>query len=138
MLMLLMSCLSVYYPSPSTYLPTRSSLSLPLSLSLARRIARSLARHDVEHAALLATRAGRQTVGVPVYDDHISQSRGLRSDDTGECALRSHYVIVCLIESDHTRLAGRGGDCHWGIAHLLSGAWSLGWFGRVDAGCRCQ
>lgn len=73
-----------------------------------------------------------------VYGDHISQSRGPRSDKTGESALRSHYVIVCLIDYDHTPLAGGGGGCHWGILNLLSGAWSLGWFGRVDAGCRCQ
>jgi hypothetical protein len=80
-------------------------------------------------------------VSVPVYDAHISHSRGLCSDNTGECALRPHYEIVCSIVSgacDHTPLAGRGDDCHWGNPHLLSGAWSLGWFGRADAGCRCQ
>jgi hypothetical protein len=105
------------------------------SPSLPRCDVRSLARQQIGRAALLDCDCSKTPdKGVPVYGAHLSQSRGTCSDKTGKFALRSHYVhyvIVCLIECDHTRLARRGGDCHWGIAHLLSGAWSLGWFGRA-------
>lgn len=59
-------------------------------------------------------------IGVAVYGDHIPQLRGPRSDNTGELALRLHYVIVCLTEGDHTPVAARGGGCHWSVGNLLS------------------
>jgi hypothetical protein len=142
-LLLVLRCCCSVCPSPSTCHACRPVAPSPSpSPFLPRCDARSLARQDIERAALLVTTIARRQTKVCLYTViSLSQSRGTRSDNTGKFALRSHYVhyvIVCLIECDHTRLARRGGDCHWGIAHLLSGAWSLGWFGRADAGCRCQ
>jgi len=66
---------------PVAFSPSPSAISFP------RPFAHSLARQNAQRAALPATKAGRRTVvcaSVPVYGDHISQSHGPRSDNTGE------------------------------------------------------
>ena len=82
----------------------------PSAISLPRPFAHSLARQNAQRAALPATKAGRRTVvsaSVPVYDDHISQLHGSRSDNTGETRA-TPTLCDCLL--DGARSHALGGD----------------------------
>ena len=82
----------------------------PSVIALPRPFAHSLARQDAQRAALPATKAGRRTVvsaSVPVYDDHISQLHGPRSDNTGETRATS-TLCDCLLADARSHALGGG------------------------------
>ena len=103
------SCYFLSVRKPSTCLPTCSFLS-PSAISLPRPFAHSLARQNAQRAALPATKAGRRTVvcaSVPVYDDHISQLHGPRSDNTGETRA-TPTLCDCLLDGARSHALGGG------------------------------
>ena len=102
-------CYFLTVRTPSACRPTCSFLALS-AISLPRPFAHSLARQNAQRAALPATKAGRRTVvsaSVPVYDDHISQLHGPRSDNTGETRA-TPTLCDCLL--DGARSHALGGD----------------------------